>query len=107
MIYLKIVLNVVKANFFKFFIFLFLSISAVIGFEKKEFILKNYMHFNLQKAQMSFVTDELGKSVEIKNKLMILPGVKGVNVEKSEQLKNKLENLLYLVGYCDFIKSIS
>ena len=62
------------------------------------------MHFNLQKPQMSFVTDELGKSVEIKNKLMVLPGVKSVNVEKSEQLKSNLENLFKDEGFKEIIK---
>ena len=53
---------------------------------------------------MSFVTDELGKSVEIKNKLMILPGVKSVNFEKSEQLKGNLKNLFKDEGFKEIIE---
>tara|TARA_B100000925_G_scaffold289645_1_gene272967 strand:+ start:2981 stop:3760 length:780 start_codon:yes stop_codon:yes gene_type:complete len=104
MIYLKIIFNVIQNNLVKFVVFLALSVSAMVGFEKKEYLLKNYMLFNIEKAQMSFVTDELGKSVEIKNKLMVLPGVKGVYVEKSDQLKGKLENLFKDDGFQEIIK---
>lgn len=93
MIYFKIIFNVIKTNFLKFLTFFILSLCVLVGVEKKESILKNYMKFNSEKAQMSFVTDELGKSVEIKNKLMVLPGVQSVKVEKSKELQDKVKNL--------------
>jgi hypothetical protein len=103
MIYFKIIFNVIQANIFKFSFFLAFSFLAIIGFEKREDILKEYMLFSSELPQMSFVTDELGKSVEIKNKLMILPGVKSVRVEKSNQLQEKLKNLFKDEGFQEII----
>ena len=93
MIYMKVILDTIKSNKLRFlFVWSFISV-LVVSFQSRDFLLKKVMRVNQRNAQMSFVTDELGKVIEIQNKLMVLPGVKKVDVKSADNLKENLSKL--------------
>lgn len=93
MIYFKVIFDTIRVNKLRFLlVWAFVSI-LLMSFENKDFLLKKVMRLNQKNAEMSFVTDELGKVIEIQNKLMVLPGVKKVEIRSADVLKENLNKL--------------
>ena len=93
MIYFRVIFTVLRSNFFKCLFVFICFLGIIYGLENRKQITNKFLKQNSSAVKLSFITDEITKDVEIKNKLMVLPGVKKVDVIKDAELRNNIKTL--------------
>ena len=93
MIYLKIVLGTIRLKVATSVLFFISILTLVMTINYRADLMKHFLNFDNTKAQMSFVTDEVTKLTEIKNKLIVLPGVVDIQLQNESGTLKSIENL--------------
>lgn len=94
MVYLRCLLNVIFGNVIKVFLICTLAITSSIFLANKEKGLDLIgLSGNNEFPRISFVTSLDGNFQDLKNKIIILPGVKLVEHKDSESIKDKISLL--------------
>ena len=94
MIYIRCLLKVIASNIIKTLLIILLSVISAIFLVKKEASL-NFIGFSKEEnlPKVSFVTSAEDNFQELKNKIIVLPGVKKIDHKDSGSIKDKISLL--------------